>query len=63
VRFPFPLHDQAMIRQIADLLADGRFRPMVDRSYPLADIVEAYRYVDSGRKAGNVVIRVTDGEG
>jgi NADPH:quinone reductase-like Zn-dependent oxidoreductase len=58
VRFPFPLHDQAMIRRIAELLADGRFRPLIDRHYPLDRIVEAYEYVDSGRKLGNVVIDV-----
>ncbi len=58
VRFPFPLHDQAMIRHFADLLADGRLRPLVDRHFPLDRIVEAYRYVDSGQKVGNVVIDV-----
>jgi NADPH:quinone reductase-like Zn-dependent oxidoreductase len=61
VRFPFPLHDQAMIRHLADLLADGRFRPLIDRRYPLADVVEAYRYVESGRKTGNVVLDVGAG--
>jgi NADPH:quinone reductase-like Zn-dependent oxidoreductase len=59
VRFAFPLHDQAMIGRIADLLADGRFRPLIDRHYPLDRIAEAYEYVDSGRKLGNVVIDVT----
>lgn len=58
VRFPFPLHDQAMIRRLADLLADGRLRPLIDRHYPLDRIVEAYRYVESGRKVGNVVVDV-----
>jgi NADPH:quinone reductase-like Zn-dependent oxidoreductase len=56
VRFAFPLHDRAMIRRLADLLADGRFRPLIDRRYPLADIVDAYAYVESGRKLGNVVL-------
>ncbi|MGY2130110.1 NAD(P)-dependent alcohol dehydrogenase [Blastococcus sp. SYSU DS0617] len=58
VRFPFPLHDQAMIRRLALLLADGRFRPLIDRHFPLDRIVEAYRYVDSGQKVGNVVVDV-----
>ncbi|TKJ21700.1 NAD(P)-dependent alcohol dehydrogenase [Blastococcus sp. CCUG 61487] len=58
VRFPFPLHDQAMMQRLAALLADGRLRPLVDRRYPLDRIVEAYRYVDSGQKIGNVVIDV-----
>jgi NADPH:quinone reductase-like Zn-dependent oxidoreductase len=58
VRFPFPLHDQVMIRRLADLLADGRLRPLIDRHFPLDRIVEAYRYVESGQKVGNVVIDV-----
>ncbi len=58
VRFPFPLHDQAMIRCLAGLLADGRLRPMIDRRYPLDRIAEAYRYVESGQKIGNVVVDV-----
>jgi len=33
-------------------------RPLIDRSYPLAKIVEAYRYVETGQKIGNVVITV-----
>jgi NADPH:quinone reductase-like Zn-dependent oxidoreductase len=59
VAFPFPRHDAAMIRELAGLLADGRFRPLVDRSYPLGEIVAAYQYVESGRKLGNVVVQVT----
>lgn len=50
----------------ADALADlvgraesGRFHAVVDRTYDLADIVEAHRYVDAGHKRGNVVLRVT----
>jgi NADPH:quinone reductase-like Zn-dependent oxidoreductase len=37
--------------------ADG-LRIVIDRQYDLDDIVEAHRYVDSGRKRGNVVVRV-----
>lgn len=58
VRFPFPLHDQAMVQRLAGLLADGRLRPLIDRHYPLDGIVEAYRYVESGQKVGNVVVDV-----
>ena len=45
-----------MIGGLADLLGTGQLRPLIDRTYPLEDIVEAYRYVESGQKLGNVVI-------
>ncbi len=56
VRFPLPRQDRAMVRRLAALLADGTFRPVIDRRYPLEEIAEAYRYVESGRKVGNVLL-------
>jgi NADPH:quinone reductase-like Zn-dependent oxidoreductase len=41
---------------LLDLVAAGELRPLVERTFPLADIVEAHRLVDSGRKVGNVVV-------
>jgi NADPH:quinone reductase-like Zn-dependent oxidoreductase len=58
VAFPFPSIDQAMVRRFGQLMESGAYRPVVDRSYPLDDIVEAYRYVETGQKVGNVVIVV-----
>lgn len=58
VVFAVPLQRQEMIEELRDLLESGRFRPVIDRHYPLAEIVEAYRYVDTGTKIGNVVIDV-----
>jgi NADPH:quinone reductase-like Zn-dependent oxidoreductase len=43
---------------LADLAASGSLRPVIDRVYPLEDIVEAHKYVDGGHKRGNVVISV-----
>ncbi len=43
---------------LADLAETGAFRPLIDRVYPLDDIVEAHRRVESRRKRGNVVIAV-----
>jgi NADPH:quinone reductase-like Zn-dependent oxidoreductase len=40
------------------LAESGRLHPVVDRTYDLADIVEAHRFVDTGHKRGNVVIRM-----
>jgi NADPH2:quinone reductase len=43
---------------LKELLEDGRYRAVVDRSYPLERVVEASHYVDSWQKAGNVVLTV-----
>ena len=51
-------HDQAMMGYFRELLESGAFKPVVDRTYPLDQIVEAYRYVETGQKIGNVVISV-----
>jgi NADPH:quinone reductase-like Zn-dependent oxidoreductase len=46
---------------LVHLAESGRFRAVTDRTYDLADIVEAHRFVDTGRKKGNVVLRVAAG--
>jgi NADPH:quinone reductase-like Zn-dependent oxidoreductase len=56
VIFPIPTHNQAMVEHFAGLLASGAFSPLIDRTYPLAEIAEAHRYVESGQKIGNVLI-------
>ncbi|MCF6344131.1 MAG: NAD(P)-dependent alcohol dehydrogenase [Devosiaceae bacterium] len=44
------------LKFIADLAEQGKFIPVIDRIYPLEQIVEAHRHVDTGRKKGSVVI-------
>jgi NADPH:quinone reductase-like Zn-dependent oxidoreductase len=40
------------------LIEDGRYRAVIDRTHPLDEIAEAARYVETGQKTGNVVLRV-----
>jgi NADPH:quinone reductase-like Zn-dependent oxidoreductase len=45
---------------LRELVEAGEFRPVIDRTYPLDDVVEASRYVETGQKTGNVVLTVAD---
>ena len=58
VMFPIPTQDQSMVGYFRELIESGRFKPLIDRTYPLDQIVEAYRYVETGQKVGNVVISI-----
>lgn len=44
------------LSEVLDLMGNGQFSPVMDRTYPFADLVEAHRYVETGRKRGNVVV-------
>jgi len=58
VHFPLPLHPRRHVTTARDELAAGTLRPVIDRRYELDDIVDAYRYVDTASKTGNVVLRI-----
>ena len=60
VLFPIPpkytKEDVLFLRQ---LIEEGRYRAVVDRRYPLDDVVDATAYVETKQKTGNVVLTVT----
>lgn len=59
VMFPIPpKYDQARVTGFKKMMETGEFKPVIDRTYRLDEIVDACRYVESGRKIGNVVISI-----
>lgn len=53
-----PRYDQELVEYFRGLIESGQFRPVIDRRYGLDEIVDAYRYVETGQKIGNVLITV-----
>ena len=51
-----PERYERMKRYIYDRLADGSFKPRVDRVFRFEEVVEAYRYLESNRQVGKIVI-------
>lgn len=56
VRFPLPRGDAALAAHLRELMDRGTYRPVVDRTFDFAELRDAYAYVDTGRKVGNVVV-------
>lgn len=56
--FPIPSISKEDVLFLKDLAEKGDFKPVIDRHYSLDQIVEAYHYVESGQKTGNVVLKI-----
>ncbi len=56
VIFPLPLDILGSLKVSGELFIQGKFKPLMDRTYPLAQAREAFAYVASGKKIGNVIL-------
>ncbi|MGB3949340.1 MAG: NAD(P)-dependent alcohol dehydrogenase [Bacteroidia bacterium] len=60
VLFPIPTINKNDVVFLKELVEKGDLKPVIDRSYLLDNIVEAYKYVESGQKTGNVLLKIRD---
>jgi len=56
--FPIPNITKQDVIFIKELVEKGEYKPVIDRQYKLDEIVEAYKYVETGQKTGSVVLKI-----
>jgi NADPH:quinone reductase-like Zn-dependent oxidoreductase len=61
VTLPLPKYTKKNVLFLKELIEAGKYRAVIDRCYPLEDVVEATTYVETGQKTGNVVLTVNSG--
>lgn len=60
VLFPIPSIDKNDVTFLKNLVEKGVYKPIIDRYYKLEQIVEVYKYVETGQKTGNVVLKIAE---
>jgi len=58
VLFPIPKINKQDLEFLSELMRLKKFKPVIDRIYKLEEIVEAYEYVESATKTGNVLLKI-----
>jgi NADPH:quinone reductase-like Zn-dependent oxidoreductase len=60
--FPIPSITKQDVLFLRELVEKGKYKPVIDRHYAMDQIVEAYTYVESGQKTGNVILKIVNTE-
>lgn len=60
VIMPIPKHNKEIMVHLKELVEEGKFKPVIDRTYPFEQIIDATRYAETGEKIGNVVLKIKD---
>lgn len=60
VLFPIPSINKKDVDFLKELVEMGHYKPVIDRKFTLEQVVEAYKYVETGQKIGNVIISSTN---
>lgn len=60
VIFPLPVDRKRSVLLIQKLIEEGQFKAIIDRIYPLTETADAYAFAASGKKTGNVVIKIAE---
>ena len=60
VLFPIPTINKEVVIFLKGLVEKGEYKPVIDRQYKLDQIVEAYKYVETGQKTGNVILNMLE---
>tara|TARA_R110002072_G_scaffold161119_1_gene312591 strand:- start:891 stop:1856 length:966 start_codon:yes stop_codon:yes gene_type:complete len=60
VIFPIPTIDKQDLLFLKQLVEKGEYKPVIDREYRLEQIVDAYKYVETGQKTGNVILKIVE---